>query len=434
MRFGLAACTLVSLLGVACGHASDPEPRGVRIVLVTLDTLRADALPSMPKLASRAASARRFTNAFASSPATQPSHASLFTGLAPWEHGVSRNGLVLAEARLTLAERLADAGFATAAVVASFPLHPRFGFAQGFDVFVHRFGRRLGGETWKGAAVAGRFYQTAGPVTEDALRLLREASGVKQFFWFHYFDPHEPYGDTVGEGMPLGVLAATRRDAPERLPARIEAAHRLYGRDVAHLDRQLDRVFQQLEVDAARFETHVLVTADHGESFGEDGALGHGARLTREQVQVPLLVWSPDVTAGVDAAPASSVDVARTLLARAGVDPRGFGGRDLGGPAPREGARATGMRVTGLGPLDLLLAGLPPDASRAPRFFLADGTRLYAGDGHALFEEDDPARPVRDDPLRARFAGFAAALARTAAVERLDPETREGLRALGYGE
>jgi len=434
MRFGLAACALVSLFGVACSHASDSEPRGVRVVLVTLDTLRIDALSAMPQLTARAASGRRFRNAFAASPATQPTHASLFTGLAPWEHGVSRNGLVLADARLTLAERLAEAGFTTAAVVASFPLHPRFGFAQGFDVFEHHFGRGPGGGTWKGAAVAGRFYQMAGPVTEDALRLLRQAKGAKQFFWFHYFDPHEPYGDAAGEGMPLGFLAATRREAPERLPARIEAARRLYERDVAYLDGQLDRVFQQLDADAAGFATHVLVTADHGESFGEGGALGHGARLTREQVQVPLLVWSPDVTPGVDAAPASSVDVARTLLARAGVDPHGFGGRDLAGPAPRDGARATGMRVTGLGPLDLLLAGLPPDAPRAPRFFLADGTRLYAGDGDALFEGDDPARPVRDDELRARFAGFAAALARTAAVERVDPETREGLRALGYGE
>jgi len=435
-RRSLAALALAATLAPApgCGGgASDGTPAGTRVVLVTLDTLRADALSAMPRLAARARSGRRFSQAFAASPATQPTHASLFTGLHPWEHGVSRNGLVLGDAYRTVAERLADAGFPTAAVVASFPLHPRFGFAQGFDVFEHRFGHDLAGPTWKGAPVAGRFYQTARPVTEDAIRLIDAATGERQFFWFHYFDPHEPYGDSAGEGMPLAVLAATRRDAPRSLAGRLHAARSLYDRDLGFLDRQLERLFGRLDDDADRFETHVVVTADHGESFGEGGALGHGGRVTREQVQVPLFVVSPRAAVDVDAAPAGSVDVGRTLLALAGVPAEGFAGRDLTRPAPGDAA-AAGMRVTDLGRLDRLLAGLPADAPGGPRFFRADAEGLVAGDARAAFAEDDPARAVDAANARERFAAWAEELAAADPAEPMDEETREGLRALGYVE
>ncbi|NNL68019.1 MAG: sulfatase [Myxococcales bacterium] len=431
---------LAGLVALGCSGGSDPDERAVRVVLVTLDTLRADALASMPRLAARAESGRRFPNAFAASPATQPTHASLFTGLHPWQHGVSRNGLVLDDAYLTVAERLKAAGFTTAAVVSSFPLLPRFGFAQGFDVFAHRFDRDLGAPTWQGAAVAERFYQTAGPVSDDALRLLAQAEGPRQFFWFHYFDPHEPYGDAAGKGIPLRALLSTRRSEPAQLAERLGIARKLYARDLRHLDEQLERVFRALEARSDHFETHVIVTADHGESFGEAGALGHGGRVTREQIQVPLLLFSPRAPAGVDPSVAGSVDVGRTLLVFAGVAPDGadaadpFGGRDLSRPAEAGHTRALGMRVTGLAAFDLELAGEAPDAPAGPRFFLATEGRLLGGHAGAVFEEDDPERPLDAAEVRRSFAGFEAALAEISAVEDLDPETREGLRALGYVE
>jgi arylsulfatase A-like enzyme len=403
-------------------------------VLVTLDTLRADALAAMPKLSARADEARVFQRAYSASSATQPTHASLFTALHPWEHGVSRNGLVLHESHVTVAERLREAGFSTAAAVASFPLHPRFGFDQGFDVFEHGFDRDLGFRRWKGARVGRTFYRTARPATEAALRQLAEAEGARQFFWFHYFDAHAPYGDVEGEGMTIGELASTRLQRPERLARSLARARRLYDRDLAHLDAQLERLFRRLDEDAARTETHVVVTADHGESFGEGNALGHGARVTPEQVRVPLLLFSPRVTPGVDVVPAGSVDVAYTLLCLAGAPTEGFGGRDLTAPGAASGATAVGLRVTELTKVDRLLAGVPERFSRRPRFFLTDGQRLYSGHADAVFEDDDPARAVSAPRARARFAAFEARLARTSATEPMDADTREGLRALGYAD
>ena len=110
-------------------------------MLITLDTLRADGLAPrlMPRTAAFADRGLRFERAYAATATTQPTHATLFTGLHPWEHGLTRNGRVLAAGFDTLAERLRAAGFETAAVVASFPLERRFGFAQGFDSYEQEF-------------------------------------------------------------------------------------------------------------------------------------------------------------------------------------------------------------------------------------------------------------------------------------------------------
>jgi arylsulfatase A-like enzyme len=441
-RHARGPCIVAGLLAAlalgGCSPRGDAQP--VRIVLVTLDTLRLDRFQDSPAQASRmprtrawASGGLRFENAFAASSATQPTHASLFTGLHPWQHGVPRNGTTLSEERRTLAERLREAGFATAAVVSSFPLDPRFGFGQGFDAFAHEFDHVMT-PAWEGAPVAGgRFYSLAAAVTRKALAALDAARGERQFFFFHYFDPHEPYGDTVAPGMPLSRLQALRAGGPASFAAGLEQAGRLYDRDVEALDRALGTLLDRLAADSERFETHVLLTADHGESFGELGAIGHGWRVSRAEVQVPLVIVSPRVAPGVRSEATGSVDVAATVLALAGLADPSLPGRDLTQPPGPGAGSAVGMSGWPVPPLDPARGETPRE-----RYFAVRGGLLYSGDAEAAFEEDDPARPVQDPALAASlrplFASFAASLAGQTVQERRDAETQEGLRALGYVE
>jgi arylsulfatase A-like enzyme len=186
----IASIALVAQVG--CGSDAELREgagRPQRIVLITLDTHRFYRLDpghddgQMPNTRALAASGAWFADFWAATSATQPTHATLFTGLHPWEHGVPINGAVLDGHHLTLAERLSQAGFATAAVVASFPLHPQFGFGQGFDVFVHDFERRFYEGSWAGAVVEDRrFFQLDDAITNRALELLDEAEAQDQFF------------------------------------------------------------------------------------------------------------------------------------------------------------------------------------------------------------------------------------------------------------
>ena len=264
----LLATPLLAAAGlVQCTPRSDAS---VRVVLITLDTLRLDSFlgsvdrsAQMPRLWRWAERGRVYEHYYSATSSPQPSHATLFTGLDPWEHGVPRNGMVLADEHVTLAERLKDAGFQTAAAVASFPLHRQFGFDQGFETYDDEF-TEAGAEQWNQKTVPEvRFRSSAENMTETALELLEGARGKKQFFWFHYFDAHAPYGGSTGSQAGLNapkVLARIAGGADrEHILAR---ARRLYDQDVAYLDEALDRLFVRLYEDHDRVETHVGVVSN----------------------------------------------------------------------------------------------------------------------------------------------------------------------------
>ncbi len=152
---------------LACGSGGEQRP--VRRVLVTLDTLRLDVFAggeSSPLERTRRWADRGlvFERYYSATSSTQPSHATLFTGLHPWQHGVPRNGVLLAEEHLTPAEQLALEGFRSGAVVSSFPVHSSFGFAQGFDVYSEEFSeghmKRWNGVERDGAAFPLRGFRS----------------------------------------------------------------------------------------------------------------------------------------------------------------------------------------------------------------------------------------------------------------------------------
>lgn len=301
MRFR-AAILCVLTLAASCrrnedaGPAASAAPPG-DIVLVTIDTWRADAAgfagnarvktPFLDGLARRGAV---FTNAHAHNVVTLPSHVNILTGLNPYQHGVRENGgYVLDEKVETLAERLRAAGYATGAFVAAFPLDARFNLDQGFDVYDDNYG--------KGRTTADFALQERGAVAvlESAANWWRSASGRRRFLWVHLYEPHAPY-------VPPQPFASEYRDSP-------------YLGEVAATDDALGRILNPLLHD----DTTVIVTADHGEALGDHGELTHGLFAYESTLKVPLIVVAPRLSPHRDGAYARHIDIAPTILERAGI-------------------------------------------------------------------------------------------------------------------
>lgn len=389
------------------------------VLLVTIDTLRADALGSYggraatPNLDRLAAGGIRYTFAHAHAVVTLPSHASIMTGRYPFEHGVRDNaGFRLDDSAETLAEILKRNGYATGAFVGAFPVDRRFGLAQGFDVYDDVGGREV---------VQGDFRFTernAEAVVAPAVEWIGRQQG-RWFAWVHVFDPHSSYS-------PPAPFDTRYADNP-------------YAGEVAYVDQALGPL-----LDAAgrggRPAT-VIVTSDHGEGLGDHGELTHGVFAYESTLRVPLIVAS---VAGERAragstgggassdAPAAHVDILPTITQLLGIDaPAGLPGRPLPAqPGGEATARAiyfeamTPMISRGWAPLSGVLAGrekyidLPVeelyDLSRDP----GEAVNLVA-------KEPDRART-----LVAELRRFAAELPGEARAETA--EVRERLQALGY--
>lgn len=439
-RRSLLGFLLSLALAATCGSCQRAGTQPIRLVLITVDTLRYDSFaggttpPSaMPLTRARAARCLIFDRFFAATSITTPTHATLMTGLHPWQHSVTRNGMALAAEHTTLAQRLREAGFETAAVVASVPVSSAFGFARGFDGFREDFSHVLKPGTNR------RYYSLAETITRQALEILDRASDSKKLFlWLHYFDPHAPYGDSrPGPTLrPMEVVRSVVDGQVDRETA-IRQARELYDQDVAHLDRSLERMFQRLASDADRVATHLLLTADHGESFGEDDSMAHGRRLTQGQIHVPTFLCSPRVEPGVRGDVAGSIDVAPTLLSLAGVPPTpalarapalgAVAARDLTRPPPGP-TRAFGMKTT-YPYQELRLDGRTYDLSFNLFYMIDHDGRLYRGNGERLL---DPASTEDGERLESLFGSFERQLATGQAETLSDPEIQGALQALGY--
>jgi len=237
------------------------------VLLVTIDTLRADALGSYggraatPHLDALAAHGARFTFAHAHAVVTLVSHASILTGRYPYEHGIRDNtGYRLAANEPTMATRLKARGFETGAFVGGFPLDRRFGLTPGFD----RYDDRM--TTGSSSEVSER-ERPADAVVASALDWIGARTG-KWFAWVHVYDPHEPY-------QPPGEFATRFASEP-------------YLGEVSWTDAALGPLFDRL-ANLAR-PTLVVVTGDHGESLGEHGERTHSLFAYEPTLHVPLII------------------------------------------------------------------------------------------------------------------------------------------------
>jgi len=357
----LAVLAAAALAGCGLGG---PERRP-NVVLITVDTLRADHLSPYGAAATRTPHAERlaaegtlFENAAAPMPTTRPSHATLFTGRHPRQHGVTDNHLMLPDEELTLAEVFREAGYRTGAFLGVSFLGHSSGIAQGFE--------QVG-------ASPGR--PPASKVVERAVRWLRRLEPDDRFFlWVHVFDPHMDYApppmflpppaaggpDLEAVGWPRLRRLALRNDGALD-EATLDRVRQLYAGEVDAVDAALGMLLLELDERKLAEETVTVLTADHGECLEGGYFFRHGDCLRDGAVRVPLIVRYPGrVRAGVRAAaPVEHMDVAPTLLALAGLEaPASFAGRRLFG---RRGAVAV---EDGEGPEGYSLVQLHVSAER----------------------------------------------------------------------
>jgi arylsulfatase A-like enzyme/Flp pilus assembly protein TadD len=293
--------------------------RGANLLLVTIDTLRADRVGAYgsnrgltPAIDDFANTGLRFERAYAHVPLTLPSHATLMTAGYPTRNGVRDNGTFhLGPTSPTIADALQRAGYRTAAFVGSFVLDARFGLNRGFEVYDDRM---LGGagdldlvQRSAGQVLAPAYdwivdpagsFTAAAPADPPAVGA--PPAGRPWFAWVHLYDPHEPYAP------------------PE--PYRSRHAATPYDGEIAYADAALGQFAARLRAVSALDHTLVVIASDHGESLGEHGEMTHGLFAYDATLRVPLVIWGGGrIRPGVFDQTMRLVDVAPTLLDLLGV-------------------------------------------------------------------------------------------------------------------
>lgn len=444
----------LGLLAVAAlaACASPREPPARRVVLIVVDTLRADRLepygyarPTSPRLDEWARRGRVYERCFATSPWTAPSFGSVLTGELPARHGLSYRETPEGEARFegldpsleTLPEVFRDAGWHTAAIVNNPFLAPAFGLDRGFVDYDY-------------AASSNTELRRADEVVRGALERI-EAAGEEQrlFLLVHLFDPHLDYdapppargrftsGIETDWTLPVHRLNEIRGGAvpiDETAAAFIGAA---YDEELVFVDGALGRLLDELDRRDFFRDGLVVLTSDHGEELFEHGGFEHGHAMWQELLHVPLVVWGDAVRTGREYAPVSIADLAPTLAEAAGL---AFGSRP-------DGSRS-------------LLANLRGAEAAPSRPVFADenryGETLRAvidwpyklivneerGDARVFDLERDPRERLPSSPESAELETGLRRLiserrdrdrrARTASPVDMDPDTERRLRALGY--
>lgn len=470
----LFACAILLSFGTA--RAADDAAR-VNVVLITVDTLRADHVgayghhsDTTPALDRLAANAVRFADVTVQWPQTWPSIASMMTSTYPSVTGVRYSPRrPLARSHKTLAEMLAAEGYQTGAVVANATIGKKQDFDQGFDVFLESWTAELekqtGRQRLENAPGKVKELTNATIVTDQALEMLRGFDSRRPFFlWLHYIDPHGPYLPPPAYAEMFADTYAPEVVNPRLLPEyqqqKIPGADAVtgdigfyktqYDREIRYFDDQVGRLLAELSA-GTESKTLIVVTADHGEGLGEHRYyLEHGSVPYQPTAHVPLLMaLAGRLPAGrVVTSPVGLIDVTPTILEIVGV------------------ARPARLAGQSLVPL------IQGDEEAAPRHVFMESGRRHpsqvavrqgpwklvhtrsSSDRHwfhlpelALYNlQTDPAENdnVADRHLnvvaemRAALDAWVSAGADQAKVaapkpRKLDPATKEVLRSLGYG-
>jgi arylsulfatase A-like enzyme len=438
-------------------YAPEPRGEGRNVILLSVDTLRADHLTSYGYARDTAPFVDErfgrggtvFDTMVAAATITTPSHASIFTSLSPVAHGTIDGLRVLPKNLPTLAEWVRFRGRDTGAITEDGWLSIRHGFGRGFNTFVEN----RSADIMDPEGQADRTFARA--------REWLEHNRDKRFFLFlHTFQVHTPYAPparyrelfTEYDGKPVD------ESSPSQLRWMAD-----YDREIRYTDDELRRLFETIDALDLGRDTVFILLSDHGEAFLEHGTLEHGSRLDEEVVRVPLMLWGAGIPAGLRvAAPVAHVDLMPTILDLMGLKiPTGIQGWSLvplldGGDGARFAARPLYSESRGtmaLGPDRSILPFHPP------AFLVRIGdrklTRYPDADGHTHFEYYDLAQDPKERhnlyggrkdearDLSELLDGYEdAGRALRARLDRgeppesqaveLDPRQEEKLRALGY--
>jgi choline-sulfatase len=387
---------------------------GAPIVLISIDTLRADRLPlygyrngSTPVLDRLAREAMVFDDVYSHGPLTLPSHASLLTGLLPTHHGVRDNiGYALKPASGTLAARFKSAGYVTGAAVSAYVLRRQTGVAEGFDFFDDAIEVAGTGESLADTQRDGR-------LTVDALGAWIDRQADSRVFAFlHLYEPHTPYAPP----------ASHRMNEP-------------YDGEIAYADELVGRLLDRVKARGWLDRAIVAIVSDHGEGLGDHGETEHGILLYREALHVPWILRLPG-GAGAGRRIKGTlglVDVAATLLDLAGLDAGGLDGQTVRTELAAKASIDRSVYSETLYPrLHLGWSDLASATERKFRYIRAPAPELY----------DLSNDPGERQNVAASRAGTASALAAwiartTDGSKPVEPDpaaadVRERLKALGY--
>ncbi|HSB64002.1 MAG TPA: sulfatase-like hydrolase/transferase, partial [Thermoanaerobaculia bacterium] len=421
--FRLPPLFAVTALAAACGKGPGAPSRAAEtfpaapVVVISVDTLRSDHLPfygykgvETPALSSLRADSILFEKAYSHAPLTLPSHASLFTGRVPGEHGLHDNlGYHLRRDVPTLAELLKKGGYATGGAVSCYVLKGDSGVGRGFDLYDDEV------DAPEGRAALGRV-QRVGPETEKRLEAwIGAQSGKPLFAFLHLYEPHTPY------------------EPPE--PFKTRYASVPYDGEIAAADQIVGTFISFLKQKGIYEKALVVFLSDHGEGLGDHGEGEHGMFLYREALQVPLLVKLPGgKRAGTSVATPVALSDVFTTVGR---------GVALAGFQPPEGTVS----------LVDLAAGAPPVPRRllAETFFprihfgWSELTSLIEGRWHYIEAprpeiydlETDPSETKnrlaeKPDALRALRADLLKRKPSYETPLEIDSEARKKLASLGY--
>jgi len=436
---GVLSVVLYALLNRGSDNRS--RPGAYNLILVTLDTLRADHLgcygysrdtsPALDRFAGRSVV---FDSAIVPTPFTAPSHATMLTGLYPAGHGVLTNGYCLVSDQLSLAERLRSVGYRTAAFVgARRVLGRRFGFDQGFEVFGEGEGNQR-----RAAEVNREFFSWF-----DTL-----VAGERFFAWVHYFDVHcdynapEPYFDMfqpVGAGGldPQDKCGKSHYNRMDLTEDDFSSVRAFYDGEIRYVDEQLAGLLQRVREAGLLEETIVVITSDHGESLGEQGLIGHNLCLYDYEVRVPLIIHHP----GLDSPPArigspvAMVSLTPTLLELL----------DVAADSPFDGPSLVPLLGGAELPASFGFVSTAPEFGRQQLFCIRSRDRkliLNADGGQEIYSLEGGAEQALPAPEQgSEAAQLRSALGRwiLAQEERsrgkdqvVSDEVKEKLKALGY--
>ncbi|MEK7794515.1 MAG: sulfatase [Candidatus Hydrogenedentota bacterium] len=476
-RVGILTATVVAVALAGCSGPAEKTTQALvaagaeanfllppgsppHVVFISLDTARPDYLGlyghpwvKTPNLDELAAESVVFEDAMTPAPTTLAAHTAMMTSTYPHTHGVPRNGFVVSDENVTLAEILRAAGYSTAAIVGAFPLLHRFELDQGFDLYDDKSAH---GDFWQ---------RTAEEVTDATLRYVAQRGpGGPLFLFVHYFDAHAPYSPgkvwfnpyreqpVEDPGHPITPDWMEVMTGKKSMGARKYLVQR-YAAEITYLDHHLGRLLEGLRQAGIVDNAIIIVTSDHGESLWDNGPwFDHGQNTVQSVIHAVGILRLPGARHGGTrvGVPVSTLDWMPTVLAYAGITaPPGIDGRaiDLNGDAPR------------VGPRDLFCEATKPfTVEREGEWYNAQKERCIRSENYkfvyspyantrALFNvADDPYdhKNLLDAPtpeieklaaeLEAKLAAWHASAAPKSSAfdQENEQETRDQLEALGY--